>query len=86
MNQRREKILDIFIQLIEQYGIDKTTVQDLAKKVCCSVGTLYSRIIMQNNQRLLYNNRKRATLIQLALDLEYLFIIYVIIGTTLVIW
>jgi AcrR family transcriptional regulator len=40
--QRKEAILDAFEALIKKYGIDKTTMQEIAKAVGISVGTLYN--------------------------------------------
>jgi len=42
MSNRREEILDAFIRLIGRYGIDKTTMQELAKEAGISVGTIYN--------------------------------------------
>ncbi len=40
--QRKEAILDAFEALIKKYGIDKTTMQEIAHEVGISVGTLYN--------------------------------------------
>ncbi len=40
--QRKEAILDAFDVLIKKYGIDKTTMQEIANEVGISVGTLYN--------------------------------------------
>jgi AcrR family transcriptional regulator len=40
--ERKEVILDAFELLIRKYGIDKTTMQEVAKEVGISVGTLYN--------------------------------------------
>lgn len=42
MTKRREEILAAFICLAERYGIDKTTMQDLATEAGISVGTIYN--------------------------------------------
>jgi len=41
-NQRKEAILNAFQALIAQYGVDKTTMQEIADSVGISVGTLYN--------------------------------------------
>ncbi|MDD4052637.1 MAG: TetR/AcrR family transcriptional regulator [candidate division Zixibacteria bacterium] len=41
-NQRKEAILDAFQTLIGRYGVDKTTMQEIADSVGISVGTLYN--------------------------------------------
>jgi AcrR family transcriptional regulator len=40
--QRKEEILNAFEALIARYGIDKTTMQEIADSVGISVGTLYN--------------------------------------------
>jgi AcrR family transcriptional regulator len=39
---RKEAILDAFEALIKQYGVDKTTMQEVATAVGLSVGTIYN--------------------------------------------
>lgn len=41
-SQRKEAILDAFEALIGRYGVDKTTMQEIADSVGISVGTLYN--------------------------------------------
>jgi AcrR family transcriptional regulator len=41
-SQRKEAILDAFQALITRYGVDKTTMQEIAQSVGISVGTLYN--------------------------------------------
>lgn len=41
-SQRKEAILTAFEALIRQFGIDKTTMQEIASAVGISVGTLYN--------------------------------------------
>jgi AcrR family transcriptional regulator len=41
-DQRKKAILDAFEALIKKYGIDKTTMQEIADSVGISVGTLYN--------------------------------------------
>jgi AcrR family transcriptional regulator len=41
-DQRKEVILDAFQTLIGRYGVDKTTMQEIADSVGVSVGTLYN--------------------------------------------
>lgn len=38
---RKELILDTFIRLAKRFGIDKTNLQDVAKEVGISIGTIY---------------------------------------------
>jgi AcrR family transcriptional regulator len=40
--QRKETILDAFEVLVARYGVDKTTMQEIATLVGISVGTLYN--------------------------------------------
>ncbi|MCC5468682.1 TetR/AcrR family transcriptional regulator [Pelosinus baikalensis] len=42
MQNRREKILNTFSSLVERYGINKTTMHDIAKEAGISVGTIYN--------------------------------------------
>lgn len=42
MLNRREKILNTFISLVERYGINKTTMHDIAMEAGISVGTIYN--------------------------------------------
>lgn len=42
MSTRREDILDAFVKLVEHYGMDKTTMKDVAKEAGISVGTIYN--------------------------------------------
>ncbi len=44
---RKELILDTFIRLVGRFGIDKTNLQDIAKEMGISVGSIYQ----------LYNNK-----------------------------
>lgn len=39
---RRAKILNAFTGLVNNYGVEKTTMSDIARNVGCSVGTLYN--------------------------------------------
>lgn len=41
-NNRRDQILDAFIRIVARYGINRTTMRDVAKEVGCSVGTIYN--------------------------------------------
>jgi len=41
-SRRKEAILDAFQALIAKYGVDKTTMQEIADAVGISVGTLYN--------------------------------------------
>lgn len=52
MLNRREKILNTFISLVERYGINKTTMHDIAKESGISVGTIYNDFA--NKQDLIY--------------------------------
>jgi AcrR family transcriptional regulator len=38
---RKDLILETFIQLVERFGVDKTTIQDVAKKLGISSGIIY---------------------------------------------
>ncbi len=42
MSGRRLEILNAFIALIDRNGINRTTMQDIAREIGCSVGTLYN--------------------------------------------
>ncbi len=42
MSVRRQEILKVFIDLIDQNGINRTTMQDVAREMGCSVGTIYN--------------------------------------------
>lgn len=42
MSVRRQDILNVFIELIDQNGINRTTMQDVAREMGCSVGTIYN--------------------------------------------
>lgn len=39
--ERKEDILDAFMKLVSRFGLDKTTMQDVAKEVGISVGVIY---------------------------------------------
>ena len=39
---RRSKILNAFTSLVNRYGVEKTTMSDIARYVGCSVGTIYN--------------------------------------------
>lgn len=39
---RRSKILNAFTSLVNRYGVEKTTMSDIARHVGCSVGTIYN--------------------------------------------
>jgi AcrR family transcriptional regulator len=39
---RRSKILNAFTSLVNRYGVEKTTITDIARHVGCSVGTIYN--------------------------------------------
>lgn len=41
-SERKELILDAFEKLVVQYGMDRTTMQEIAKTAGVSVGTLYN--------------------------------------------
>jgi AcrR family transcriptional regulator len=41
ITDRREDILDAFMKLVSRFGLDKTTMQDVAKEVGISVGVIY---------------------------------------------
>ena len=45
MSGRRQEILKAFIALIDRNGIDRTTMQDIAREMGCSVGTLYNEFV-----------------------------------------
>ena len=38
---RKTEILDAFMRLVSRFGVDKTTMQDIAKEVGISVGVIY---------------------------------------------
>ncbi len=40
-SDRKVEILDAFMRLVSRFGIDKTTMQDIAKEVGISVGVIY---------------------------------------------
>jgi AcrR family transcriptional regulator len=42
MSVRRDEILRAFIELIDINGINRTTMQDIAREMGCSVGTIYN--------------------------------------------
>ena len=42
MNVRQQEILKAFIDLIDRNGINRTTMQDIAREMGCSVGTIYN--------------------------------------------
>jgi AcrR family transcriptional regulator len=42
MTNRREEILDKFTKLVSSYGLGKTSMQDLAREMGISVGTIYN--------------------------------------------
>jgi AcrR family transcriptional regulator len=39
---RKADILDAFVRLVSRFGVDKTTMQDVAKETGLSIGTIYS--------------------------------------------
>ena len=39
--ERKEVIMDAFMKLVSRFGLDKTTMQDVAKEVGISVGVIY---------------------------------------------
>jgi AcrR family transcriptional regulator len=41
-SQRRDQILDAFVHIVAEHGINRTTMRDIAQKVGCSVGTIYN--------------------------------------------
>ena len=42
MNPRQQEILKAFIDLTDRNGINRTTMQDIAREMGCSVGTIYN--------------------------------------------
>lgn len=42
MDNRKEEIMEAFVGLVTRYGFDKTTMQDVAREVGVSVGTIYN--------------------------------------------
>ncbi|SHI74667.1 TetR/AcrR family transcriptional regulator [Propionispora hippei] len=40
--QRRDQILDAFMRIVADHGINRTTMRDVAREVGCSVGTIYN--------------------------------------------
>ena len=42
MNVRQQEILKAFIDLIDRNGINRTTMQDIAREMGCRVGTIYN--------------------------------------------
>jgi AcrR family transcriptional regulator len=41
VTDRKEEILDAFMKLVSRFGLDKTTLQDVAKEAGISVGVIY---------------------------------------------
>ena len=41
ISDRKEDILDAFMKLVSRFGLDKTTMQDVAKEAGISVGVIY---------------------------------------------
>lgn len=41
VTERKEDILDAFMKLVSRFGLDKTTMQEVAKEVGISVGVIY---------------------------------------------
>ena len=42
MINRREKILEVFSELVSRYGISKTSMQEIARETGISIGTIYN--------------------------------------------
>ncbi|MDR3562697.1 MAG: TetR/AcrR family transcriptional regulator [Negativicutes bacterium] len=40
--QRRDQILDAFVRIVADHGINRTTMRDVAREIGCSVGTIYN--------------------------------------------
>ncbi|MCA0388591.1 MAG: TetR/AcrR family transcriptional regulator [Bacteroidetes bacterium] len=49
---RRTKILNAFTELVSRFGVEKTTMSDIARNVGCSVGTLYNEF--KDKEELIY--------------------------------
>lgn len=49
---RRTKILNAFTELVNKFGVEKTTMSDIARNVGCSVGTLYNEF--KDKEELIY--------------------------------